>query len=103
MNEAKRKRLESNGWKIGSVDEFLELTPEESAIAEIKFVLAKELYERRKKKRVSQIALAKRTGTTQPHLALAEKAHESISLDYMVRSLFAVGATKKDIGLAIAR
>jgi len=49
MLEAKRKRLEAAGWKIGSVDEFLKLTPEESAIAEIKFVLAKELYKRARK------------------------------------------------------
>lgn len=103
MLEAKRKRLESAGWKIGSVDEFLKLTPEESAIAEIKFVLAKELYERRKKKRLSQAALAKLTGSTQPRLALAETAHYSISLDYMIRSLFAVGATRKDIATMMAR
>jgi len=103
MQEAKRKRLESAGWKIGSVDEFLKLTPEESAMAEIKFVLAKELYERRKKKRISQAALAKLTGSTQPRLALAEMAHYSISLDYMIRSLFAVGATRKDIATMMAR
>jgi len=103
MLETKRKRLEAAGWKIGSVDEFLKLTPEESAIAEIKFVLAKELYERRKKKRISQAALAKLTGSTQPRLALAETAHYSISLDYMIRSLFAVGATRKDIASVMAR
>jgi DNA-binding XRE family transcriptional regulator len=102
MSEAKRKRLEAAGWKVGTVDEFLELSPEESAMAEIKFVLARELYERRKKKRMSQSTLAKRVGTTQPRLALAENAHESISLDYMVRSLLSVGATRKDIAVAVA-
>jgi predicted XRE-type DNA-binding protein len=102
MKELKRKRLEAAGWRIGSVDEFLKLTPEESAIVEIKFVLAKELYERRKKKRISQSVLAKRIGTTQPRIALAEKAHESISLDYIVRSLLSVGATRKDIAVAVA-
>jgi hypothetical protein len=35
MNEAKRKRLESAGWKVGSADEFLGLTPEESAMARV--------------------------------------------------------------------
>jgi len=40
MNEEKRKRLEAAGWKIGEVDEFLGLTPEEAAIVDIKFNLA---------------------------------------------------------------
>ena len=31
MNKDKRKKLEAKGWKVGSADEFLNLTPEESA------------------------------------------------------------------------
>ncbi len=31
MDEAKRQRLEQSGWKLGSADEFLELSSEESA------------------------------------------------------------------------
>lgn len=103
MTEMKRKRLEASGWTVGSVNDFLELSPEESAMVEIKYALAKELHERRKKKRISQAALAKLTGTTQPRLALAEKAHYSISLDYIVRSLFAVGATRKEVAYAMTR
>lgn len=36
FKKAKRKSLENAGWKIGSVSEFLELTPEESALIEIR-------------------------------------------------------------------
>ena len=32
MDEAKRKRLEQKGWKVGNVSEFLELTKEETAL-----------------------------------------------------------------------
>ena len=31
MQQAKRKKLESKGWKTGTVKEFLNLTPEEAA------------------------------------------------------------------------
>lgn len=31
MQQAKRKKLESRGWKTGSVKEFLNLSPEEVA------------------------------------------------------------------------
>ncbi|HAX10390.1 MAG TPA: transcriptional regulator, partial [Marinobacter hydrocarbonoclasticus] len=36
MHANKRKKLEEKGWKIGDADEFLELTPEESAYIEMK-------------------------------------------------------------------
>jgi hypothetical protein len=35
VSNPKRKILENAGWKIGSVSEFLELTPEESAFIEM--------------------------------------------------------------------
>ncbi len=31
MNSAKKKRLEANGWKVGSTAEFLNLSSEEAA------------------------------------------------------------------------
>jgi hypothetical protein len=34
MDEAKRKRLEQKGWKVGNVSEFLEFTKEETALIE---------------------------------------------------------------------
>jgi hypothetical protein len=39
MNEAKQERLEAKGWKVGTVSEFLDLTPEETDLVEIKLVL----------------------------------------------------------------
>jgi len=49
QDEAKRQRLEAEGWKIGTVAEFLELTSEESALVEIKLALSQNLRERREK------------------------------------------------------
>ena len=36
MERAKRERLQAKGWKIGTVSEFLEVTPEESTLIDIK-------------------------------------------------------------------
>ncbi len=36
MEQAKRDLLESKGWKVGTVSDFLELTPEENTMVEIK-------------------------------------------------------------------
>jgi hypothetical protein len=103
MNNEKRKRLETAGWKVGSVDEFLNLTPEESAIVTMRFNLAQALYEKRRNLRLSQGMFAKRVKTTQPRIALAEKSAASVSLDFMVKSLLAVGASRKEIAVAMAR
>jgi predicted DNA-binding protein (UPF0251 family) len=103
MNEEKRKRFEAAGWKVGEIDEFLGLTPEESAIVDMKFNLAKALHEKRKRLRISQSTFARRIKTTQPKIALAEKRADSVSIDFFVRSLLAIGASKKEIAVAMAR
>jgi len=43
MNNAKKKRLEANGWKASSTAEFLHLSPEEAAYIEVKLNLSKAL------------------------------------------------------------
>lgn len=49
MDTSKKERLESKGWKIGTVSDFLELTPEETVLIEIKLALSQSLKERREK------------------------------------------------------
>ncbi len=41
MNEAKQERLKAKGWKVGTGSEFLDLTPEETALGEINLTLSK--------------------------------------------------------------
>ena len=41
MDKSKRELLEAKGWKVGTVAEFLELTPEEAALIEIKLSLSR--------------------------------------------------------------
>ena len=36
MNRTKRKRLEAKGWKVGTVEEFLALTPDESELLKLR-------------------------------------------------------------------
>ena len=42
MKAEKRRRLEANGWKIGTADEFLCLTPEEEAALDDALVASEE-------------------------------------------------------------
>jgi hypothetical protein len=40
MNFDKQKRLEANGWKVGSAEEFLRLTDEEKKIVDNNYLLS---------------------------------------------------------------
>lgn len=97
MKESKRKKLEERGWKIGNIDEFLKLTPEESAFIEIKSMLSKDLQQRRLKTKMTQTELAKLIKSSQSRVAKIEAGDPSVSLDLLVRSLIALGGSAKSI------
>lgn len=71
MDKAKREKLEANGWKAGTVEDFLELTPEEAALIEIKLALSRILRQRRQE-RMTQAELAEKLHSSQPRIAKAE-------------------------------
>ena len=62
MNTQKRKKLEEKGWKFGTVQEFLNLSPEENNYIEVKLALSKGLQKFRKDKKTTQAQLAKDVG-----------------------------------------
>lgn len=101
MNQAKRQRLEAAGWKVGSAEDFLALTPEERAYLELKLNLSEAIKKRRMRMRLSQMALAARLKSSQSRIAKMEKGDPSVSVDLLLRALFAIGATKRDIAKAI--
>lgn len=102
MNKAKRKRLEQNGWKVGGAEEFLGLSPEESRFIELKLALSRWLRERREARKLSQMELAQRLRSSQSRIAKMEAGDPSVSLDLLIRSLFSLGATKRELARVIA-
>lgn len=102
MRKTKQKRLESKGWKIGNTDEFLDLSPEESAYIEVKLELADHLRKRRQRRKLTQVQLARMVRSSQSRVAKMEAGDPSVSLDLLVRSLFALGASKRDVAKIIA-
>ena len=101
MDAKKRQRLEQAGWKVGDAADFLELTPEEAALVEIKAALSQDL-QRRRQASMTQVELARRLGSSQSRVAYAERGAKSVSMDLLVRAMLATGATPKDIGRTIA-
>jgi len=101
MDAAKKARLEAAGFRVGTVAEFLELTPVESALVEARVAVSIALRERREAQGISQSLLAKRMKSSQSRVAKIEACHRTVSLDLMVRAFFETGASVKDLAAAI--
>lgn len=102
MRQSKREKLEKKGWRIGGVQEFLGLSDQEAAYVELRARLSDSLRERRKKKNLTQTALAKRIRSSQSRVAKMESGDPTVSLDLLIRSLLALGASSRDLARAIS-
>lgn len=103
MDAKKRKRLETAGFAVGSAAEFLELTPAEAALVEMRWAMSRALRERRTAAGLTQAALARQVGSSQSRVAKMEAGDPSVSLDLLVRALLAAGASRREIGQAVVR
>ena len=59
MDENKQKRLEEQGWKVGTVAEFLQLTPEEQTMLALAEKLPDEMAEKYLEERAKRGSRAK--------------------------------------------
>jgi predicted XRE-type DNA-binding protein len=103
MREDKRRRLESKGWKVGSASEFLDLSPEEEAYVELRLRLAEGLKRRRMQRKLTQTEVARTVRSSQSRVAKMETGDPTVSLDLLIRSLFALGASRKDLAKLISQ
>ena len=102
MSPEQLKRLRAAGWHAGTPKEFLKMTGEEAALVEIKLALTEAVRQTRIKRKLSQTDLAQRIKSSQSRVAKIEAGDASVSLDLIVRALFAVGATKQEVQKTIA-
>jgi ribosome-binding protein aMBF1 (putative translation factor) len=94
-----RRKL-PKGWAEGSAQELLGLSDGEAAIVEIRLRLAEKIRERRAALRMTQADLARRIQSTQPRIARLEQADGSIEM--LLRALFALGTSRKEIARLLA-
>ena len=103
MKKSKQARLQAKGWRFGSAADFLELTDEEASFVETKLALSNSLRDRRAAQHLSQAALAKRLNSSQSRVAKMEAADPTVSIDLLLRALFALGAKPRDVAVAIQK
>jgi DNA-binding XRE family transcriptional regulator len=102
MRASKRKKVEAAGWKGADAGDFLGLTKAEEAFIELRFRLAEGLKARRTRKKLTQTELAEAIQSSQSRVAKMEAGDPTVSVDLMVRSLIALGASHKEIARIIA-
>jgi ribosome-binding protein aMBF1 (putative translation factor) len=103
MKISKKARLQRAGWVVGDAAEFLKLTPQETQFVELKLALAAGVRQLRERRGMTQAALAERLGSSQSRVAKMEAADRSVTVDLMMRSLLAIGATPGEIAKLIKR
>ena len=103
MQETKRKKLEAKGWRIGTPKDFLGMSNEEEAYVNLRLKLAEGLKARRQSRGITQVDLARTIKSSQSRVAKMEAGDPTVSLDLLVKSLFALGASNRELAAIIAR
>jgi len=102
MRPSKKQKLERKGWRVGTVRDFLGLSEDEAAYVELRLRLADSLKNRRRKQNLTQTAFAKLIQSSQSRVAKMEGGDPSVSLDLLIRSLLALGASSRDLARTIS-
>lgn len=94
MRSRMKAKLSSRGWKVGDTRRFMDLTPEEAALIELRLKLAEGLKARRKRKRLTQHDFAAAIQSSHSRVAKMECGDPTVSIDLLMRALIALGASR---------
>ena len=103
VNKQKRAKLEKKGWKVADASEFLDLSDEEAAYVEMKLALSEKLKSHRIRKKMTQAELASIVQSSQSRVAKMEAGDPTVTIDLLVRSLLALGVSRKELGRTISQ
>jgi DNA-binding XRE family transcriptional regulator len=101
MDATIKARLEAAGFRETSVQELFGLTPEENELVETRLVLSQLVRRLRLEQRLTQQALAERLDSDQANVSKAERGDPSISVEWMLRAAFSMGADRRQVGQAL--
>jgi len=102
VNKVKQARLERKGWKFSTTEEFLGLSAAESVYIELKLALSDQLKSRRVSKKITQAEFAHIMKSSQSRVAKMEAGDPTVSIDLLIKSLLALGVSKKELGRSIS-
>lgn len=102
MKHEKKAALKAKAYRVGDIDDFLGVSPEEIRMIEMRVLLARLVKRQREAQNMSREDLAARIHSSQPRVARIEAAAPGVSLDLMFKGLFATGGSLRDIAITAA-
>jgi len=102
MKPAKRQKLETAGFRVGTAQDFLQLSDEEMALIDLKVRLVHMLKSIRQSSGLTQHELAKKIASSQSRIAKMEASNSEASLDLICRALFSLGVSRQEIARTIS-
>ena len=103
MDKAVRRKLERAGWKVGTTQDFLDLSDDDIALIDLKIAAAHGVREKRKELGLTQTQLANLIGSSQSRVAKMEATDPSVSLDLLVKTLLRLGTSRSELGELLTR
>jgi ribosome-binding protein aMBF1 (putative translation factor) len=103
MRVSKRRKLAAKGWVTGDAKDFLGLSKDEAAYIELRLKLAEGLKSKRQSQGVTQTELAQTLSSSQSRVAKMEAGDPTVSLDLLVKSLLALGTSRRQLASIIAQ
>jgi hypothetical protein len=97
MEHAKRQKLEAAGFKVTTVAEFLDLSPEEMELIEIRLSLSKLLKKFREQQKSDE-----NINSSRSRVPKIKASDTDGAIDLLIKSLLSLGATREDIATAIS-
>jgi len=88
-------------WVETTVEEFLDLSPEDVVIVEFRAALALALQKARRRMKITQEEAADLIGTSQAQISKMEAGVSSVTLDRMIKALTALGVPRRTIVKAL--
>ena len=89
--------LEAAGFRVGDAEDFLGLSEEERRLVKLRVAVCRAVRRVRMKHRLTQQQLAERLNSSQSRVAKIEAGASDVSLDLLLRGLFAAGGRLTDV------
>jgi DNA-binding XRE family transcriptional regulator len=93
VKKEKREALEAAGWVFEDAEDFLELTPEERYLVDLRLRMGRRIRALRNEQHLTQAQLAKKLKTSQPRVNRIESGAPDVSLDQMISGFIVLGGT----------
>lgn len=100
--ERRRKELEERGFLQATVGDWLDLTPEQVEMIEMRVALATMLRRLREREGMTQTDVARLLETSQPRVSKMESGDPSVTIDLLIRALLVLGVPRSKIARALA-